>query len=175
MKSAFQHTPQIGSVVECIYNDKIIIAVIEDIRSSSLYLYTSTNREIKVNENRVLPWIGPVIPKHLSRNEYIHVLQQTLITREEIKTTLDIQELWECIVDEIQKATVYDLAHLLVTDPSSDFIAGLGRALLEHKAELIQTVLRNLDIPVNFLTGLCPVGTAYIIDKRFYGIIRRDL
>ena len=133
MKSAFQHTPQIGSVVECIYNDKIIIAVIEDIRSSSLYLYTSTNREIKVNENRVLPWIGPVIPKHLSRNEYIHVLQQTLITREEIKTTLDIQELWECIVDEIQKATVYDLAHLLVTDPSSDFIAGLGRALLEHK------------------------------------------
>ena len=133
MSVRLQHTPEIGSVVECIHNDKILIAIIQDIRASSFYLYTSTNREIKMNENRILPWVGPTYPKTLSRNEYSSILQQALITREEIKSNLDIHELWECIVDDISKAKVEDLAPLLTDNPTPDFLAALGRALLEHK------------------------------------------
>lgn len=132
MSSRLQYSLEIGTIVECIHNDKILIAVIQDIRASSLYLYTNTNREIKINENRILPWIGSLCPKNLSRNEYATILQQALFEREAIKASLDIHELWKCIAGELSKTTVEELASLLTENSTPDFLAGLGRALLEH-------------------------------------------
>lgn len=133
MNSLEQGIPEIGCVVECIHNDKILIGIIQDLRPPSVYIYTTTAREIKVNTNRLLPWIGPYAKHSVNKQEATHLLQESLLLREQFKQNINVHELWECVVDELHRASIFELAELLQSSPSIDYVAALGRALLEHK------------------------------------------
>jgi len=121
-------------VVEFFEGRKIYCAFVGDDRGDRLHVITEQNREVNLPRKRLIhttPWSAGA---ELSRHELVEHLKAIGRRREALKQEINLEELWELLVDEAEDYIIADLARLWYGDGvTSDQIAALGRALYEDR------------------------------------------
>lgn len=125
--------PYPGCIVEYLEDNSIHIAMVVEDSGGKLRLLLPGRREVKLSANRVLPWIGPVHPAGLTKDEIVKVLEKHKTTREEKSAQIPALEIWELAQGEISRAPADWFAELMESEPDIDTIAAYGRALLACK------------------------------------------
>ncbi len=121
-------------VVEFFEDRKIYCAFVGDDRGERLHVITEQNREMNLPRKRLIhttPWsAGANLPRH----ELVEQLKTISRRRETLKREINLEELWELLVDEVDSFIVADLARTWYGDAvTSDQSAALGRALFEDR------------------------------------------
>jgi exoribonuclease II len=121
-------------VVEFFEDRKIYCAFVGDDRGERLHVITEQNREMNLPRKRLIhntPWSAGA---NLSRHELVEHLKAIGQHREALKREIDLEEVWELLVNEAAGFLLVDLARSWYGDAvTSDQIAALGRALYEDR------------------------------------------
>ncbi len=121
-------------VVEFFEDRKIYCAFLGDDRGERLHIITEQNREMNLPRKRVIhatPWSAGA---NLSRLELVEHLKAIGQRRESLKREINLEEVWELLVNEADGFLLADLARSWYGDAvSADQIAALGRALFEDR------------------------------------------
>lgn len=122
-----------GDIVEFFEEKRIFCGVVLDLKGERLHVLSQASREMTLAPKRVLH-AGPRLPvATLSRQELLRHLEETARTREDLKSSINLEELWELLAAEGQAVTVAEMADLWFgrTDPDSE--AATGRCLREDR------------------------------------------
>ncbi|MDE5833537.1 MAG: RNB domain-containing ribonuclease [Desulfovibrio sp.] len=125
--------PSPGCVVEYLEDNSVRAAIVLEESGGRLRLLLPSRKEIKLAQNRILPWLGPQYPPSLSREEYVKILEERGDKRKTLTQEIDVGAIWEMTQGEVNNAETSFFAELLQSDPDADQIAAAGRALLECK------------------------------------------
>lgn len=125
---------EIGNIVEYIDKQKIICAVVLEVKSERLRLLNETNREIKLSVGRVLHKSKQRISMSASRDRQIEVLKETANRRKSLTEQIDILELWEVLNSEEQWVDVATMTALCFPeDPSDDCESAVIRTFFNDR------------------------------------------
>lgn len=122
-----------GQVVEFLEDSKPQIALVLEKKDSRLRVLLPSNREKKISQSRILPWIGPVIALSTSREELVQKLELFKIEREKLFLTINVEEIWELVHSEVEKIDIDWLADIYFVSPDIHQKSALGRALLTNR------------------------------------------
>lgn len=116
-----------GKIVEYIDQQKIISAVVLDIKKKRLRLLTETNREVNISEGRLAYHSTASIDISESRDNLVKSLKKTSENREILKDKINIQELWELLNEEnewidLSSMTEYCFSEAITPDHKSAVI-----------------------------------------------------
>lgn len=125
--------PVPGCIVEYLEDNAIHAGIVLEESGGKLRLLLPGRRETKLAANRILPWIGPVHPASLSKDEMVRLLEAHKLKREDKACAIPVLELWELSQGEISQAPASWFAELMESEPDADTIAAYGRALLASK------------------------------------------
>ena len=89
-----------GNVVEYIDRQKIICAVIIDIKKQKLRLLTENNREVKLSAGRLSHQCKMHLDLSSGRDTLVETLKKIANKRESLISHVDIEELWEVLNTE---------------------------------------------------------------------------
>ena len=124
-----------GQIVEYIDNNQFIVAVCLDFKKEKPRLLTQANREVVLPPRRLIAANGPRLSLDAPREELVLRLKELNEKRENLKTGIDLAELWS-LVDEGDDS-IYSpgfLAGLTFGDPAdADQVSALLRAVIEDK------------------------------------------
>ncbi len=122
-------------VVEFFDNRRIACGVVLDCDERRVRVLTELGKETKISRNRLLTSVeDPDFPVAGSRDEQIARLRDIAGRREEIKSGLDLRELWEVVGSETDEIDITDLTDLAFAG-KGDFncAPSLLRAIFEDK------------------------------------------
>lgn len=125
--------PQPGCIVEFLEDNTPRIAMVLEDSGGKLRLLLPGRRETKLSSSRILPWLGPLLPASISKDEAEKKLEEHQSARRQKKTRISALEAWEMANGEISQAPASWFAELFETEPDSDLIAACGHALLDCK------------------------------------------
>ena len=125
--------PVPGCIVEFLQGNSPTIAYVLEVQNDRVRLYTLNKKEMKLPPARLLPWLGPTASPSLSRAEMDALLNEHQQKRQEFKSTLNMEELWQLAEGEIERASAGWFASLIFDDPDIDSEAAMGHALLDYK------------------------------------------
>ena len=123
-----------GNIIEYIDRQKIICAVVLEIKKNRLRLLTENNREVNLSESRVFYKGRTHVKTPKGRDGLTAVLKDTARIRNSLKERADVKELWDALNTEqewIDLKTMTDLCFPNETD--SDHESAVGRALFEQR------------------------------------------
>ena len=126
--------PGAGCVVEFMQGNAPVLALVLEEQAGRLRLYTQGKKEVKLTQNRLLPWAGPQAGASLSRSAADALLLEHRLARERLIEEITIGEVWELAEGEVDKATAGWFAGLAWERPTIDHEAAMGRVLLADKA-----------------------------------------
>ncbi len=89
-----------GTIVEYIDKQKIICAVVLEVKNGRLRLLTENNRELNLSESRLLHTGDGRVDLSAGRDRIVETLKQTAERRGELIQKVDIVELWEVLNTE---------------------------------------------------------------------------
>jgi exoribonuclease II len=108
-----------GTIVEFIDSQRIITAVIVEIKKLRLRLLTEHGREVKISAGR-LALIGPErLDAGASRQAMIDALKAAALRRSELTAAVDVQELWEVLYSEQEWIDLTTMAELCFGDEAA--------------------------------------------------------
>jgi exoribonuclease II len=123
-----------NQVVEFFEDRKIFCAFVGDDRGERLHVITEQNREMNLPRKRLIhatPWLAGA---NLSRLELVEHLKAIGRRRESLKQEINLEEVWELLVNEADGFLLADLARTWYGDGvTADQSAALGRALFEDR------------------------------------------
>ncbi len=123
-----------SQVVEFFEDRKIYCAFVDDDRGDRLHVITEQNRELNLPRKRLIhvtPWTGSL---NLSRLELVEQLKAIGQRRESLKREINLQEIWELLVNEADAFPLAELARSWFGEAvTADQSAALGRALFEDR------------------------------------------
>lgn len=90
----------IGNIVEYIDQQKIICAVVLQIKSQRLRLLTEHNREVNLSTGRISHFSSTVLDMSATRDVLVRSLKQMSTSRQELSKDIDIKELWELLHED---------------------------------------------------------------------------
>ncbi|MBF0202393.1 MAG: RNB domain-containing ribonuclease [Desulfamplus sp.] len=123
-----------GNIVEYIDQQKIICAVVLQIKKQRLRLLTEYNREVNLSEGRLSHLSGETLDMTASRDSLVRSLKQRAIEREELSKTIDIKDLWELLQEEQESIDMETMASFCFDPPvSPDHEASVVRAFFNDK------------------------------------------
>lgn len=121
-------------VVEFFEDRKIYCAFLGDDRGERLHVITEQNREMNLPRKRLIhvtPWSAGA---NLSRLELVEHLKAIGQRRESLKQEINLEEIWELLVNEVDGFHLAELARSWYGDGvTADQSAALGRALFEDR------------------------------------------
>ncbi len=121
-------------VVEFFEDRKIYCALVGDDRGERLHVITEQNREMNLPRKRLIHTTLWSAGANLSRLELVEHLKAIGLRRESLKREINLEEVWELLVNEADGFLVADLARCWYGDAvTADEIAALGRALFEDR------------------------------------------
>lgn len=126
-------TLQPSAIIEYLQDNCPVLGWILDVQSSRSRILNIHQREVKLNSNRIMPWIGPVYHSGYSRQEILDLLHRHESARSELTEEIDPLEIWEMAQGEMQTASPDWFAGLFWDDPQIDQVSALGRKLLRSK------------------------------------------
>jgi len=123
-----------GSIVEFIDRQKIMCAVILEVKNSRLRLLTENNREVKLSASRLLHKDKVRLDLSLGRDKMVHALKGVVSKRKELLNQVDIKDLWEVLNAEqvwIDLATMTEFC--FPDSPGGDHESAVLRAFFDDR------------------------------------------
>jgi len=125
---------KIGSVVEFIDRQKIICAVVVELKGDRIHLITEANREINLSPKRFTHAGGTFLDPSLGRDRLVGMLREITARRATLMHHVDIRELWEVLHSEPDWIDIATLTGLCFPDaPEGDHEAAVVRALFDQR------------------------------------------
>jgi exoribonuclease-2 len=123
-----------GNIVEFIDGQKIICAVILEIKKLRLRLLTENNREIKLSANRVSHKSNLHLDPTMGREKLAEALKHVAHRRRALTQNVNIQELWEVLNSEQEWIDLPTMTAFCFADPpSADQESAVMRAFFENR------------------------------------------
>jgi len=123
-----------GSIVEFIDRQKIMCAVILEVRNSRLRLLTENNREVNLSVSRLLHKDKVHLDLSLGRDKMVDALKGVASKRKELLNQVDIKDLWEVLNSEqvwIDLATMTEFC--FPDSPGGDHESAVLRAFFDDR------------------------------------------
>jgi exoribonuclease-2 len=123
-----------GSIVEYIDRQKIMCAVILEVKNTRLRLLTENNREVNFSANRLLHKDKAHLDLAMGRDKMVDALKGVANKRKELLSQVDIKELWEVLNAEqvwIDLATMTEFC--FPDSPGGDHESAVLRAFFDDK------------------------------------------
>ena len=123
-----------GSIVEYIDRQKIMCAVILEVKNTRLRLLTENNREVNLSANRLLHKDKTHLDLAMGRDKMVDALKGVANKRKELLSQVDIKELWEVLNAEqvwIDLATMTEFC--FPDSPGGDHESAVLRAFFDDK------------------------------------------
>lgn len=122
-----------GDIVEFFEEKRIFCAVVLDLKGERLHVLSQASREMTLAPKRILH-AGPRLPvATLSRQELLRCLEETAQRREALKSSINLEELWELMASEGQAMSVAEMTDLWFGRTDPDYEAATGRSLREDR------------------------------------------
>ncbi len=123
-----------GTIVEYIDQQKIICAVVMDIKGKRLRLLTESGREVSLSEGRISFISNSLIDITSGRNNIVSKLKDTAASREKLKESINLKDLWELLNEEPDWVDLPTMAeYCFPAPPESDQQAAIIRAFFENR------------------------------------------
>jgi exoribonuclease II len=122
-----------GYLVEFFEEKSILVAAVLDLKGDRLQVVTPANRELTLSPKRVLHACPSGRSGALSRQQWLDILQETGRRREALHHTIQLEEVWELLVEGGKAVPVAELADLWFNSATPDQVAAMGRALYENR------------------------------------------
>jgi len=123
----------IGNIVEYIDQQKIICAVVMQIKKNRLRLLTENNREVNLAVNRVSHLSTETLDTSGTRESLIRRLKQSARDRRELTQKIDIKELWELLHEEGDPIDIPTMTMFCFDPPVT----------ADHEAAVIRTFFKD--------------------------------
>ena len=88
---------ELGNIIEYIDRQKIICAVILDMKNNKAHLLNESNREVSLSLNRILHAGDQGLDLSLTRDQQVAGLQKTAEKQIELSGHIDVQALWDIL------------------------------------------------------------------------------
>jgi len=125
---------KIGSIVEYIEQQRVISAVILEVKNNRLRLLNENNREISFSENRLSHISEDTLDSTLTKDSIIKKLQKITQNRKELSEKIDIAELWEILCEEEDEIDISTMASFCFDPPLiADYEAAVVRAFFNDR------------------------------------------
>ncbi len=128
-------TFQKNDIIDYYDDARLSCALVLEVDERRLHVLNDQGKEANISASRAL--IGgkaPDFPVVSSRDEQIRRLKQMSSRRDEIKSTINLKELWEIVGPETDYITLTDLSELLFgAQDGLESRAGLVRAIVENR------------------------------------------
>jgi len=124
----------LGNVVEFIDRQKMVCAVILEIKKLRLRLLTEANREVKLSANRLYHRCGRHLDLSMSREMLVDILKEISSKRRALIDHVDVRELWEILNSEqewIDLATMTEFC--FPENPTADHQSAVVRAFFNNR------------------------------------------
>ncbi len=123
----------VGQVVEFLENGRFILGACLEKKSGRYHLLTNSGKETNLTLNRFIH-ISPLKLSTQSKNAIIKDLQHINLTRDSLKKTIDLKELWDILKDEKEVFQPREIAELLYPEEyTPDHEAALIRAVMDEQ------------------------------------------
>ena len=123
-----------GSIVEYIDRQKIMCAVILEVKNTRLRLLTENNREVNLSANRLLHKDKVRLDLAMGRDKMVDALKGVANKRKELLSQVDIKDLWEVLNEEpvwIDLATMTEFC--FPDSPGGDHESAVLRAFFDDR------------------------------------------
>ena len=89
-----------GNIVEYIDRQKIMCAVVLEVKNQRLRLLTESNREVNLSASRLAHTCETRLDLSMGRNKMVDKLKEIVVRRNALINNVDIKELWEVLNSE---------------------------------------------------------------------------
>jgi exoribonuclease-2 len=123
-----------GNVVEYIDRQKIVCAVVLEVKKQRLRLLTESNREVNISVSRLSHNSRMRLDLSQGRQKMVEALKEIANRRKELISNVDIKELWEVLNTEqvwIDLATMTEFC--FPNSPTEDHESAVVRAFFENR------------------------------------------
>ena len=123
-----------GSIVEYIDRQKIMCAVILEVKNTRLRLLTENNREVNLSASRLLHKDNARLNLNMGRDKMVDALKEVANKRKALLHQVDIKDLWEVLNSEqvwIDLATMTEFC--FPDSPSGDHESAVLRAFFNDR------------------------------------------
>jgi len=123
-----------GDVVEYIDKQRILCAVVLEVKQQRLRLLTENAREISLSPNRLAHQSSGRLDLSLGRDRMVDMLKRLSSRREELMREIDIRELWEVLNSEQEWIDLGTMtAFCFPQSPTSDHESAVIRAFFDNR------------------------------------------
>ncbi len=125
---------ELGNVVEFIDRQKMVCAVILDIKKLRLRLLTETNREVKLSADRLSHRCNRHLDLSMSRESLVDTLREVSSRRKALINHVDVKELWEVLNSEQEWIDLETMTEFCFPEnPSADHESAVVRAFFNNR------------------------------------------
>ncbi|MBW2513229.1 MAG: RNB domain-containing ribonuclease [Deltaproteobacteria bacterium] len=125
---------ELGNIVEFIDRQKILCAVILEIKKLRLRLLTETNCEVKISADRLSHRCNRHLDLSLSRELLVARLKEVSSSRKSLIDQVDVKELWEVLNTEQEWIDLETMTEFCFPEnPSADHESAVVRAFFENR------------------------------------------
>jgi len=125
---------ELGNIVEYIDRQRILCAVVLEIRNQRLRLLTETNKEVNLSVGRLLHRDNMRIDPAIGRTRMVDTLKAVAYKRKALIPKVVIRELWEVLNSEQQWIDVETMTAFCFPDaPNGDHRSAVVRALFDDR------------------------------------------
>lgn len=123
-----------GNIVEYIDRQKIMCAVILEVKNQRLRLLTESNREVNLSANRLSHTCGTCLDLSMGRNKMVNTLKEIVGRRNALINDIDIKELWEVLNTEQEWIDLKTMTEFCFPDsPNDDHESAVVRAFFKNR------------------------------------------
>ncbi len=123
-----------GNIVEFIDSQKIMCAVVLEVRDHRLKVLTETNREVNLSSSRLSHKCKMHLDPSLSRIKMVDTLKEISGRRKALINNIDIKELWEVLGSEHEWIDLNTMTHFCFPEnPTGDHESAVVRAFFNNR------------------------------------------
>lgn len=123
-----------GNIVEYIDHQKIVCAVIIEVKKQRLRLLTENNREVNLSASRLSHRCEKRLDLSMGRDKVVDTLKKIANKRKEMISRIDIKELWEVLNEEQEWIDLDTMtAFCFPEDPNYDNESAVVRAFFGNR------------------------------------------
>ena len=123
-----------GNIVEYIDRQKIMCAVVLEVKNQRLRLLTESNREINFSANRLAHTCKTRLDLSMGRSKMVGTLKEIVGRRNALISNVDIKELWEVLNTEQEWIDLRTMTEFCFPDsPNDDHESAVVRAFFQNR------------------------------------------
>ena len=123
-----------GNIVEYIDQQKIMCAVVLEVKDRRLRILTENNREMNLSANRLSHKCSMRIDLSQGRDKTVQVLKDIAHRREQLICQVDIKELWEVLNTEQEWIDLGTMTEFCFpNEPTEDHMSAVVRAFFKNR------------------------------------------